>query len=51
MEINTLRGIATVVALLAFVGITLWAFARHRHSAFEEAANIPLMDEAEVEHE
>lgn len=37
-----ISGIFTVLALLAFLGITAWAYARHNRARFEEAARLPL---------
>jgi cytochrome c oxidase cbb3-type subunit 4 len=42
MDVNTLRSITTVVSLLAFVGIVLWAWSRRRRRDFEQAANLPF---------
>ncbi len=45
MDINTLRGILTALALIAFIGVWVWAWSSKRKSAFEEAANLPFADE------
>lgn len=45
MDIGTLRGIITLVLLLAFIGIVIWAYSAKRKSAFDEAAQLPLADE------
>ncbi len=45
MDINTLRGITTVLALIAFLGVVVWAFSKRRKSAFDEAANLPFADD------
>lgn len=45
MDINTLRGILTALALVAFVGVWIWAWSSKRKSAFDEAANLPFADE------
>ncbi len=45
MDINTLRGIATALALIAFVGVWIWAWSSKRKSAFDDAANLPFADE------
>jgi cytochrome c oxidase cbb3-type subunit IV len=42
MDVNTLRSITTVVSLLVFVGIVLWAWSRRRRGDFEQAANLPF---------
>ena len=45
MDINTLRGIATIVVMVAFVGICIWAYSSKRKDDFKEAANLPFADE------
>ena len=45
MDINTLRGLATVFAFIAFVGVCLWAYSSKRKSSFDEAANLPFADD------
>ena len=48
MDINTLRGLATVFALFAFVGVCLWAYSARRKSDFDAAANLPFADDDEL---
>ncbi len=45
MDINTLRGIATALALIAFIAVWVWAWSGKRKRAFDEAANLPFADE------
>lgn len=45
MDINTMRGIATILAMTAFIGVCLWAFSSRSKSRFDEAANLPFADE------
>jgi cytochrome c oxidase cbb3-type subunit IV len=42
MDINTLRSIATVVSMVTFVGIVVWAWSKQRRDDFTEAANLPF---------
>ena len=42
MDINTLRSIVTVAALICFLGIVAWAWSARKKSDFEEAANLPF---------
>ncbi len=42
MDVNTLRSVTTVVSLLVFVGIVLWAWSRRRRADFDQAANLPF---------
>ncbi len=44
MDINVFRGILAVVCLLLFLGIVWWAWGRHQHERFEEAANLPFVE-------
>lgn len=50
MDINDVRGLATVFILIAFIGICWWAFSPRRKARFDEAANLPFADEAQHEH-
>jgi len=45
MDLNTLRGIFTALALAAFVGVCIWAWSSKRKRSFDEAANLPFADE------
>jgi cytochrome c oxidase cbb3-type subunit 4 len=45
MDINTLRGIATILVMIAFLGICFWAYSSKRKADFEEAANLPFADD------
>jgi cytochrome c oxidase cbb3-type subunit 4 len=42
MDINTLRSITTVAALVVFLGIVWWAWSKSRKSDFEQAARLPF---------
>jgi len=46
IDINFLRGISTVLVMIGFTGITLWAYSSRRKEEFNQAAQIPfLLDE------
>jgi len=45
MDINLLRGLATITVLLAFVGICVWAYSDKRKQGFNDAANLPFADD------
>ena len=49
IDINTLRGITTALALAAFVAVWIWAWSKNRKSAFDEAANLPFADDSNLE--
>ncbi len=42
MDINTLRSITTVAALVVFLGIVWWAWSKNRKHDFEEAEQLPF---------
>jgi len=42
LDINSLRSMVTVVSLVAFVGIVVWAYARKNAADFEQAARLPF---------
>ena len=46
MDINTMRGIATILAFAAFLGVCWWAYGSRRKPRFDEAANLPFADES-----
>jgi cytochrome c oxidase cbb3-type subunit 4 len=45
IDINTLRGLSTVLVMVAFLGVCAWAYSGKRKKMFEEAANLPFADE------
>jgi len=47
MDTGTFRGIITLVLIVAFLGITWWAYSRRRKPDFDEAANLPFADDDE----
>lgn len=49
MDINDLRSIVTVAALLCFLAITAWAYSGKRKRDFAEAANLPFTDPEELD--
>lgn len=46
MDINTLYGLLTLLLLVLFIGIVLWAYSSKRKKQFDEAANLPFADNA-----
>jgi cytochrome c oxidase cbb3-type subunit 4 len=42
MDINDLRSAVTVLGLLLFLALVIWAYAGRRRKAFDEAARLPL---------
>jgi cytochrome c oxidase cbb3-type subunit IV len=45
MDINDLRSIFTVVSLLIFIGIVVWAWSKRNKRDFDEAAKLPFKDD------
>lgn len=45
MSQGTFQGIATILAMVAFLGVCWWAFGSHKKKDFDEAANLPFADE------
>lgn len=45
MDINTLRGLGTIFAMLAFFGVVIWAYSSYKKKDFDEAAQLPFADE------
>ena len=45
MDFNTLRGITTALALIAFLSVWIWAWSHRRKQDFDEAANLPFADD------
>jgi len=49
MDLNDARVLITLVALVTFIGIVVWAYSRHRKHNFDKAARMVLDDEEPVE--
>ena len=47
MDTGTFRGIITLLLIVAFLGITWWAYSRRRKPDFDEAAQLPFADDDE----
>lgn len=45
MDINVVRGIFTLLLMVIFVGICLWAWSQARKPDFAQAANLPLEED------
>lgn len=42
MTIGTFSGLITLVLMVVFVGIVIWAYSSKRRKDFDEAARLPL---------
>lgn len=47
--LGILRGVATLLAMLAFSAVVAWAWSRHRRDAFDAAARLPLEEDEQEE--
>ena len=45
MDVNDLRSLMTVVSMIAFLCIIFWAWSRNNRAAFDEAAQLPFVEE------
>ena len=51
MDINDFRGIITAVALLAFTGLCIFAWSRHRKADYDASAQLPLEEDRYITRE
>lgn len=45
MDLGTVLGLITLLFLVIFIGIVLWAYSGRRRKDFDEAARLPLDEE------
>ena len=45
LDIGMIRGVGTLVVMIAFIGLTLWVFNRRRDRDFAEARLLPFVDD------
>ena len=45
MDINDFRSAVTVLAFVSFIGIVWWAYHAKSRRGFDEAAQLPLIDD------
>ena len=41
MDIGTLRGLGTLLIMVAFIGLVIWAYSGKRKKSFDEATMLP----------
>ncbi|OYV01126.1 MAG: CcoQ/FixQ family Cbb3-type cytochrome c oxidase assembly chaperone [Burkholderiales bacterium PBB5] len=46
MDLNLLRSVATLMMFVLFIGIVVWAWGRQRQASFDDAAQLPFVDDA-----
>ena len=44
MDIGTVRGIITLLLMLAFIGLVVWAYSKRRKADFDEMAQMPFRE-------
>ncbi|MBK7615772.1 MAG: cbb3-type cytochrome c oxidase subunit 3 [Burkholderiales bacterium] len=49
MDINVLRSVITLVSLAMFIGLIVWTWNRRQKRGFDEAAQLPFLDDDQVE--
>lgn len=50
MDIGTIRGLGTVVVMVAFIGLALWVYSPRRKAEFDDARLLPFADEPHAPH-
>ncbi|KQR45915.1 cbb3-type cytochrome c oxidase subunit 3 [Acidovorax sp. Leaf160] len=45
MDITTLRIVATLASMACFIGIWVWAFLHRNRARFDEAAQLPFVQD------
>ncbi len=48
MDINDVKGLGTIFAMIAFLSIVAWAYSRSRKERFEQDGNMPFDDGDDV---
>ena len=51
MDQGTLEGIGTLLAMLAFIAVCVWAYSARNKARFDEAAMLPFADEEKADKE
>ena len=49
MSITFLQSIWTIVVMITFLGIVVWAFSSKRKAAFDEAARLPFEEDSNTD--
>ncbi len=47
MDLSNLRVIVTAISFVAFIGVVFWAYNNKQKKHFDDAANIPFLDNDE----
>ena len=51
MDINTLRSLVTGFSFMLFIGVMVWAYRPARKAGFDEAAQLPFVNETNPDKE
>ena len=51
MNINTFYGLITLILMILFLGIVIWAYSGKRKKSFDEAARLPLDENHDNPHQ
>ncbi len=43
-----ISGIVTLIALLSFLGVAVWAYSQRNRERFDEASRLPLSDDGDT---
>jgi cytochrome c oxidase cbb3-type subunit 4 len=49
VDLTLLQSVWTIVVMVAFIGIVVWAWSGKRKQRFEEAANIPFDEDEQLQ--
>lgn len=50
MSVAFVQSVWTVIAMVVFIGIVIWAFSKRKKADFEEAGRMALNDDEPVQH-
>jgi cytochrome c oxidase cbb3-type subunit 4 len=45
MDVTDIRGIATLLVMISFLGVCFWAYSSKNKSRFDEAEQLPFADD------
>jgi len=45
IDINFLRGVSTILVMIGFTGVCLWAYSSKRKEEFDQAAQMPFAED------
>jgi cytochrome c oxidase cbb3-type subunit 4 len=45
MDINIIRGVLTIILIIAFLGLVVWAWSSKRKDTFDKLSQMPLEED------